>query len=201
MTPDTLIEIYIRTIRSGNTTAAIDVAKQIGATVIAHDEREAIRVRALGVQAMSVGAHASRFVGSNRGYIVDLPVLSRAAQAWGADRHLRMVAEQERDEQRARAIGAESALAAAVSLAHRLTDEIDATQRERDEARAAVERLSGGMVVIGGRARACSPDVEAEIERLTRRVAVEGALDPAALSAALDALPVDLLRQALERRS
>jgi hypothetical protein len=171
MTPDTLTEIYLRTIRSGNTTAAIGVAKLIGATVIVHDAREEARLKDLGARAASVERGASAFLGTRGPYIVDLAVVARAAQEWEADRAWRQRAERERDEQRARAVGAESALAAAVSLAGHLTDEIDATQRERDEARVAVERLSGGMVVIGGVARACSPDVQAEIERLTREVA------------------------------
>jgi chromosome segregation ATPase len=135
MTPDTLIEIYTRTARSGNTTAVVEFAKQHGAIVIVHDQREAQRVRALGVRTVSVQAGIHEFIGSTHGYIVDMPVLSRVAGAWAADRQRRMAAEQECDEQRARAEGAERALAAAVSLAHRLTDEINTTQQEREEQR------------------------------------------------------------------
>lgn len=107
LTPATLQEICIRTARSGNTTAAIEVAKQIGAIVVVHDGREQDRLRHLGVQAVSVERGLMAFAGTTRGYVVDLSVVGRAAQEWAADRAKAARVERERDEERARAEAAE----------------------------------------------------------------------------------------------
>jgi hypothetical protein len=135
MTPDTLNEIYTRTIRSGNTTAVVEFAKQHGAIVIVHDQREEARVRALGVQALSVERGPMAFVGSNRGYIVDIPVIARAAQEWSSAIVMRRQAERERDEQRARADAAEARARTAEARVVELRSQI----RDLREAAAATE--------------------------------------------------------------
>ena len=84
MTPDTLREIYTRTARSGNTTALVEFAKAHGACIVVHDAHEEARVKRLGADAISVERGTMAFVGSRRGYIVDLPVVAAAANGWAA---------------------------------------------------------------------------------------------------------------------
>jgi fructoselysine-6-P-deglycase FrlB-like protein len=99
VSPRTLREIYIRTSRSGNTTAIVAAAKALGATLVVHDEREAQRVRAMGVKAVPIPQGARGFAGAMGPYVFDVPVLDVVARHWErdierADRSARLAGEE-----------------------------------------------------------------------------------------------------------
>ena len=149
MTPDTLTEIYMRTVRSGNTTAAIEVAKQIGATVVVHDAREEARLKGLGARAVSVERGLMAFAGTSGPYVVDLPVVARAAQAWAADRDRAMKAERRIGEEMARADGAEARAYKLAEAAISALATLTGSRVSKADQREAVRLLREGLGLPG----------------------------------------------------